>query len=343
MKASLRLARFWFQLAFTAGFLVLLAWRVDISEALSTLPDADWVWVVPGLLLFTASKAVHALRWKVFLGKQRQHVPYTGLLGIFLVHNMANAVLLLRAGDVLRIQTTSQRYNIPRSELTATVVVVETLFDGLAFVALVALAASLGVIPSVLRATFWTMAGLALIGVAIGVIAARWVTIDALATMPPLRWLSSEFRNSAISILRQFREGMRTLRHLELAIPAFALSLAGWFLEAEAYWVFGHAFGLDLPWSGYLLIMMTANFAVSIPITPSGIGPYEVATQELVVALGGERALATGYAIGMHLCMIIWITMTGLIAMWLMKLRPNEIFYIQPATQGDISPQVEPT
>jgi uncharacterized protein (TIRG00374 family) len=254
---------------------------------------------------------------------------------------MANAVLLLRAGDVLRIQTTSQRYNIPRSELTATVIVVETLFDGLAFVVLVALAFTLGGIPPVLRATFWSLAGLALLGAAIGVIAARWVTIDSLATTPPLRWLSVEFRNSTINVLRQFQEGMRTLRDLELAVPAFVLSLAGWLLEAEAYWVFGHAFGLDLAWSDYLLIMMTANFAVSVPVTPSGIGPYEVATQELVVALGGERALATGYAIGMHLCLIIWITLTGLVAMWLMKLSPNEIFYIQPPP--DVAPQPEAT
>jgi uncharacterized protein (TIRG00374 family) len=334
VKGSLRLARFWFQIALTAGFFVLLAWRVDISEALSTLPDANWLWVIPGLLLFTASKALHALRWKVFLGKERAHVPYSGLLGIFLTHNMANAVLLLRAGDVLRVQTTSQRYNIPRSELTATVVVVETLFDGLAFVVLVALAFSLGAIPGFLRATFWGMAGLALLGGLIGFLAARWLSIDWLATVPPLRWFSADAQHAALSILRQFQYGLRTLQDLELAVPAFALSLGGWLLEAQAYWVFGHAFGLDLAWSSYLLIMMTANFAVSIPITPSGIGPYEVATQELVVALGGARELATGYAIGMHLCLIIWITITGLLAMWAMKLRPDEIFYIrEPPTE----------
>jgi uncharacterized protein (TIRG00374 family) len=341
MKPSLRLARFWFQLAFTAGFLVLLGWRVNIGDALSTLPDANWVWVLPGLGLFTLSKAVHALRWKVFLGKHR-NVPYPGLLGIFLVHNMANAVLLLRAGDVLRIQTASQRYGIPRSELTATVVVVETLFDGLAFVVLVALAFSLGAIPGVLRATFWGMAGLALIGAGLGVIAARWIKLDALALVPPLRWLSSEMKSSVLGLLRQFQEGMRTLRHLDLAIPAMILSLAGWLFEAGSYWQFGHAFGLHLAVSDYLLIMMTANFAVSIPVTPSGIGPYEVATQELVVALGGERALAAGFAIGMHLCFIIWITITGLVAMWLMRLSPNEIFYLQPE-KTEVIPQPEAT
>jgi uncharacterized protein (TIRG00374 family) len=343
MNASLRLARFWFQLVLTAGFLVLLAWRVNLGDALSTLPDANWAWVLPGLILFTCSKAVHALRWKVFLGKHRQDVPYASLLGIFLVHNMANAVLLLRAGDVLRIQTTSQRHGIPRSELTATVIVVETLFDGLAFVILVALAFSLGAIPGVLRATFWGLAGLALIGAGLGYVAARWVKLDGLAQAPPLRWLSNDFRTSAMDVLRQFQEGLRTLRDLDLAVPALALSLVGWLLEAGAYWQFGKAFGLHLAMTDYLLIMMTANFAVSIPITPSGIGPFEVAIQALIVALGVDHALAAGYAIGIHLCFIIWITLTGLAAMWLMRLRPHEIFYLQPEPRSEIASQPETT
>src|SRR3990172_10433729 len=185
MKASLRAVRFWFQLALTGGFLFLLAWRVDIGEALATLPEANWAWVLPGLAVFTLSKAVHTYRWRIFLGKHR-NVPYTGLLGIFLVHNMANSVLLLRAGDVLRIQTTSQRYGIPRSELTAVVIVVETLLDGLAFVVLVALAFSMGTIPGVLRGTFWGMAGLALLGLTLGVLAARWVKIEAVGGGSPV-------------------------------------------------------------------------------------------------------------------------------------------------------------
>ena len=229
MRGALNSARFWFQLAITAGFLVLLAWRVDISEALATLPDANWVWVVPALALFTLSKAVHTARWRVFLGPHR-NVPYSGLLGIFLIHNMANAVLLLRAGDVLRIQTTSQRYGIPRSELTATVIVVETLLDGLAFVVLVAVAFSFGAIPGVLRATFWGMAGLALLGLALGVVSARWLSAEALDRFYPARWLSADARARLKTLVAQFLQGMRALRESHLVGPAAALSLADWLL-----------------------------------------------------------------------------------------------------------------
>jgi uncharacterized protein (TIRG00374 family) len=334
IKGPLRAARFWFQVALTGGFLGLLAWRVNIGDALATLPDANWAWVLPGLVIFTLSKVVHTARWRIFLGSHRT-LPFSGLLGIFLVHNMANAVLLLRAGDILRIQITSQRYGISRSELTATVIVVETLLDGLTFVLLVAIAFSLGTIPGVLRATFWGMAGLALFGLALGVLGARWVRPEVLERVYPLRWLSHDARESVKVILRQFLDGMRTLRESRLAVPAVALSIVGWLLEATSYWFFGQAFGLNLHFSAYLLIMMTANFAVSIPLTPSGIGPYEVATQELIVLLGAERALATGFAIGIHLVFILWIALTGLTAMWLMRLSPSEIFYLSQTRERE--------
>lgn len=337
-QRRLRLARIWFQLALTGGFLGLLAWRVDIGAALATLPDANWAWVLPGLVIFTLAKAVHTARWRVFLGDHRA-LPFSGLLGIFLIHNMANSVLLLRAGDVLRIQTTSQRYGISRSELTATIVVVETLLDGVAFVVLVAIAFSLGTIPGVLRATFWLLAGLALVGLALGVASARWVRPELLLRAFPLRWLSEDAKQTAATIMRQFLEGMRTLRDWRLGVPAVALSIVGWLMEAVSYWFFGQAFGLNLGFSAYLLIMMVANFAVAIPITPSGIGPYEVATQELIVLLGAGRTLATGYAIGIHLCFIIWITLTGLAAMWLMRLSPGEIFYVAQTREQEPRPQ----
>ena len=346
MMGPLRIARFWFQVTLTAGFLALLIWRIgDVGAALATLPEANWAWVPLGLIVFTLSKTVHALRWRVFLGTHRS-IPFSGLLGIFLIHNMANAVLLLRAGDILRIQTTSRRYGISRSELTATVIVVESLLDGLSFVLLVAIAFALGQVTGVLQGAFWGMAGLALFGLALGVAGARWLKPEVVERIYPLRWLSRDAREGAKRLLGQFLDGMRTLRESGLAAQAIALSIIGWLLEAVAYWLFGEAFGLNLNFGAYLLIMMAGNFAVSIPLTPSGIGPYEVATQELIVVLGVGRALAAGFAIAIHLCFIIWITITGLIAMWLMRLSPSELFYLsqpqEPTQPQEPAPRPQP-
>ena len=72
MRGPLGSFRLWFQLIATGGFFVLLAWRVDIGEALRTLPEANWAWVLPGLVIYTASKAVHTLRWRSTLSPRRK-------------------------------------------------------------------------------------------------------------------------------------------------------------------------------------------------------------------------------------------------------------------------------
>ena len=61
MKGRLGAARIWFQVALTGGFLGLLAWRVDIGDALATLPDANWLWVPLALVAFVATLGISAI------------------------------------------------------------------------------------------------------------------------------------------------------------------------------------------------------------------------------------------------------------------------------------------
>jgi uncharacterized membrane protein YbhN (UPF0104 family) len=95
------------------------------------------------------------------------------------------------------------------------------------------------------------------------------------------------------------------------------------------FWLFGQAFGLDLPFSAYLVIMIGANMVVSLPLTPTSIGVYEVAVQEVVALFGVDRTLAAGYAIGTHVFISIWIGLTGLVAIWLLNLRFEDVFYLR--------------
>ena len=109
------------------------------------------------------------------------------------------------------------------------------------------------------------------------------------------------------------------------------------------FWLFGQAFGLDLPFSAYLVIMIGANMVVSLPLTPTSIGVYEVALLEVVALFGVDRSLAASYAIGTHVFISIWIGLTGLMAIWLLNLRFEDVFYLRrnsqqpPATTGRAS------
>ncbi len=56
--------------------------------------------------------------------------------------------------------------------------------------------------------------------------------------------------------------------------------------------------------------------------------------------LGVSRSLAGGYAIGTHLLNILWVGVSGLVAMWLLRVSFEDLFYLrrpQPVPGSDAS------
>ncbi len=334
--------RIWFQLAFVFLFLGLLAWRVNIGEALRTFADVHYAWVAAALLVFTLSKLIHTLRWRIFLGRI-PGLPLSGLFGTFLISNMINNLMPVRAGDLVRIQVPAQRYNIPRAELTATVIVVETLLDAATFIPLLVIGLSLQDAPVLRTSVLWGLAALVAVGLLAAALAARVRLPTDLGQAKWASWLPRWLRDQAAALIPPFVDGLAALRDVRLAAPAMLISFPAWLIEVVVFWLFGQAFGLDLPFSAYLVIMIGANMVVSLPLTPTSIGVYEVALAEVVALFGVDRSLAAGYAIGTHVFISIWIGLTGLIAIWMLNLRFEDVFYLRrnsrqpPAAAGPAS------
>jgi uncharacterized membrane protein YbhN (UPF0104 family) len=148
--------------------------------------------------------------------------------------------------------------------------------------------------------------------------------------------LAPRVREVLGGLVPPFIAGLTALRDPGLAARAMALTMVAWLLETMMFWLFGLAFGLDLSFNAYLVIMITANMIVSMPVAPSNIGPYELATQEVVAALGVTRPLAGAYAIATHLLNIIWVGFSGLVAMWMLRLSFEDVFsFRQPAPRPE--------
>ena len=327
MQAVLR-RRLWFQLAFVLLFLALLAWRVNIGEALRTFADVNYAWVVAALAIFTLSKLIHTLRWRIFLG-HIPGLPLSGLFGTFLISNMINNLMPVRAGDLVRIQVPAQRYNIPRAELTATVIVVETLLDAATFVPLLVIGLSLQDVPALRASVLWGFAALVAVGLLAAALAARLRLPADFGQTRWARWLPRWLRDQAAVLIPPFVNGLAALRDVRLAAQAILISFPAWLIEVVVFWLFGQAFGLGLSFSAYLLITVAANMIVAVPITPTSLGLYEVALQEVIALFGVERSLAAGYAIGTHVFISLWIAATGLLAAWLLNIRFEELFYLR--------------
>jgi uncharacterized protein (TIRG00374 family) len=132
-------------------------------------------------------------------------------------------------------------------------------------------------------------------------------------------------RQTIARAVPEFLDGLAAMREGKRTIRVVAISFPAWLAESLMYFFFGLAFGLDLAFDKFIVIMVTANLVVAFPLTPWNLGTYEVAMQSVIVALGVNGALAAGYAIGTHVFAIVWITLTGLVAMWLLRLDIRDV------------------
>jgi uncharacterized protein (TIRG00374 family) len=313
------------RIAASVALFALLIWRLDLEEAGRALRDANYVYVIPALLLFGVAKLLVAQRWRLMMSTFAE-LPLPPLFGILLVSNLANNVVPARIGDLIRVQVPAQRYDMSRARLAATVFATESLLDGIAFAVLGLIGLALIDLPNFPTAVFWGVLG----GVAGGLIA-----VVPLSHMKPQDgWTSrgvmprspDRVRLALEEAVPHFIDGLAVFRNARLGAEAIVLSFVIWLLEVAMFALFGLAFGIHLSMPAWMLIMVAANMISAVPVTPSNIGAFEVAITELTKALGVDAGQAAGFAIGAHVFNIAWITGAGFVAMWALGLSFDDVF-----------------
>jgi len=332
-----RALRGFLQVAFGLSALTVFFWRIDVGEVLAHLASVEIGWALLALLIFTASKLLHGWRWWVFLG--RAEVPRVQLMAVFLLSNMANALLPLRAGDLLRVEVPSRRFGIPRSTLVSSVFVVESVLDLFVFAILLVVALFLADLPVVLRPLVGLigLAAIVLFG-AVVVLARARKDLAAIARRV-LRPLPERLSEGVAGRLPAFVDGMASLRTNRQAARVVAVSLAAWLVEVVVYWLLARAFHVDLGVSQALILMIAANLIVSLPLTPWSIGPYELVVTEALVVLGAGRVEAGAFALGSHLMLQAWIGITGTAAMLWLRLGWRDLLpgrHTPPPAPGEL-------
>jgi glycosyltransferase 2 family protein len=324
----LRFRRIWFQIALSGIFLGILIWRVNLIHVFQTFSHVNYIWVLPALLCFTASKFIHAYRWQLLLA-ETEEAPLPDLFAIYLISNMANNAVPFRIGDAIRVQVPAQRFGIPRAELAAAVFVAETVLDGFTFLILMVIVLSflrIAILPAGLA---WGLAVAITLAFVASLLAARLRPPTNLAEKPWMRIFAVRTRQTIARAVPEFIEGLAAMREPKRTARVIAISFPAWLAEAVMYWLFGLAFNLDLAFDKFIVVMIAANLVVALPITPWNLGTYEVALQSVLAAFGVNGALAGAYAIGTHIFSIFWITTTGLIAMWLLRLDIRDVLSLR--------------
>ncbi|HWO93375.1 MAG TPA: lysylphosphatidylglycerol synthase transmembrane domain-containing protein [Dehalococcoidia bacterium] len=325
---ALRLLPWALRLVVTAGLAALIVLRVDLSEMAQAWQGFDLRWLTPALLVTASVRLLDAVRWRLYLSKYGE-APFSGLLGAFLIGNLGNTLLPFRAGDLAKVQILANRYRIPRAALTSSTFILESVTDGVTFSLLLLASLPFLDVPAVPDALLLAFASLGLGGFVIVTLLSRTLPADLFDQAWPRRLIATDLREWLHRQWPAFLDGLETLRRRRLWGPVLVLNTVGWTVQAISFWMFGLAFDLDLSFSNYLVVMVTANLVGAIPITFFNFGTYEAAVLELVAAWGVARDEALAFALATHLLTNLLIIALGIAAAAVMRVQIREIFRLR--------------
>ncbi len=121
------------------ALLLLLLYQVDLGELKDALQDADYSLLAPSIAVYFVAVWFRAARWRYLLAPVGSF-PVRRLYPVVIIGYMANNLLPVRLGEVVRSYYLARRENLNTSTALATVAV-ERVYDGITLLAFAALSA----------------------------------------------------------------------------------------------------------------------------------------------------------------------------------------------------------
>ena len=327
--------KFWIGLGVSVALLALFLLTLDIGRLFEALAGANYLFVAPAVGLYMVSVLFRTLRWQQLL----RHMRPVGLLRLYpvvVVGYMANNLLPMRLGELVRSYYVSEREGISKTSALVTIFI-ERLLDALTlllfiaaialFVPLIGLAEAFSertgvswpLLVAALSVPFVAAFG-SLLMVAFAPTRASAIA-KALASPLPRR-LGLRLRH----LFDMFLDGVEPLRSPGKILVLFLLSVPIWLFEAGLFFLIGYSFGLyevypSLGQMAVAVVLVTAiaNIGSSIPAAPGGIGLFELVARETLVLLplaAVDRGLAGGYVAVVHATLLLPMIILGQIFLW---------------------------
>ena len=329
----LKSRRFWLGVVFSAGFLALFFWRIDLGETADALKQANYWWLVPAIAAYFIAVLFRALRWH-FLLLPLKSVPSRRLYPIVVIGYMANNLLPVRLGELVRAFFIGQKEGISKSAALATILL-ERVFDAM-FLVLLALIVWPFLPVADLLGDFSDSTGIPQFALFL-VISTPFVVVFglffAVAFAPGvgrkiIGWVlvltPGRLRGAAETLINGFMEGLGSLRHPRRVMATMALTVPVWLAEGAMYLLISQGFNIGQPFHGILLVTSTSNLATSLPSSAGGVGPFEFATRLTLESLDVAAELAAAYAIVLHVALLAPVTLLGLYFLWSQNISLGE-------------------
>jgi glycosyltransferase 2 family protein len=273
---------------------------VEWSAVWTAFQKMEFLALIPAMGCLAVMLLVRAYRWQRFV-EPLQPVPFAPFLSATLIGFMANDVLPLRAGELIRVYALARLASVRISTALATVVL-ERVWDTVGVsILLVVLLLNFPIPTWLARVNLVIFAGSILVLVMGWILARRGEA--GLTWLPP--------RIAAIA--GHFVHGFSALRSPSLVVWAFVLSVLIWTSLVTFYWILLRACGFSLPVTASLMVTVLTVFAAALPAAPGYVGTFQYATVLALSFFSIPKEEALGFSIVAHVGQLLPVIIAGFV------------------------------
>ena len=315
--------------AFLAVFVVLF---VDFDTIGDVMRRANYAYVAPSLVMYFLAVQARTMRWH-FLLKPLMGKPARALYPVVVVGYMANNLVPVRIGELLRSYYLSLRENVSAAGAFGTVAV-ERASDVLAL--LLFFAAAWAFIP--VSGAFGDFVDQAPGGTAALAVVALLPFLGVLSIVAVIAFSSPEtvlrvierlgsplperVLQRGLALAASLLKGLTVVSSPKALLIVFLYSVPVWALEAAMYYLIAQGFdvrshfGSEIEFIAAILVFTSAaNLAGVFPSSAGSWGPFDFFGAAALVALGVPNGVASGYALTVHVALWVPVTLAGAVVL----------------------------
>jgi uncharacterized protein (TIRG00374 family) len=322
-------------IAITLGLLYWVLRGTSFSDVVADLKAARAGPLILAVVLATVTFPIRAIRWRILLREaDGGPVAWPALWHATAMGFMANNTLPLRLGELVRSYAASRLGGVPLAAALSSIAV-ERALDALTLVSFLGLAFLRAGLPAdtvVMGARLdrvATRAGILCVVIFAG---ALFVVLLPLVAERMVRFLIP-FRRLAdkvVALIESLRLGFGALRSPARLAAAVLWSLVHWLLNAAAFYVAFGAFGIQVGFSGALLLQSLLAFGIAAPSTPGYFGIFELVVAAVLALFGVTADVGIAYGISYHIVTFIPVTLLGLWSLARTGLRVRDATEARP-------------
>jgi glycosyltransferase 2 family protein len=295
---------------------------VDLRELGRELARTQWGWALLSAALGPVGLWARGRRWG-YLFPPGERPP--GILPGMMIGYMANNVLPLRAGEVVRIYVVARRLRAASGRsasecfwLVAATLGVERVIDSLALVLILGALVLVIPVPAIFQWAAATLLLLDVTGIALLIVlmrnpeGSRGRIVRWTGRWPRVARLTGRVFDVALRGL----EGVRTRAHL---VPMLSWTVVVWLCPAAAAWSMLRAVHLDLPFVAGWTVLAFVGLGIAVPSAPGYVGVWHAAAVLAVTVFGVPPSSAVAYALLYHGGQFVPITLLG----WMFLVREH--------------------